>query len=98
MYGITPEDYRRLYEAQGGRCAMCQRATGKTKRLAVDHEHYKEGCQHAPDVGCRRCVRSLLCSPCNITIGRLGPEALARGIMIMKDPPAQHILNGTMTP
>src|SRR5580765_7442294 len=38
-YGITSEQYKALYEAQGGTCYICQRATGKTRKLAVDHDH-----------------------------------------------------------
>lgn len=52
-YGLTKEQYEALYEAQGGVCYICQRATGKRKKLAVDHDH-KTGY-----------VRGLLCSPCN---------------------------------
>ncbi|WP_237113499.1 endonuclease domain-containing protein, partial [Mycobacteroides abscessus] len=36
-FGLTPEDYWKLYEYQNGRCYLCQRASGRTKRLAVDH-------------------------------------------------------------
>jgi hypothetical protein len=37
-YGITREDYWNLYQYQGGVCYICQRATGKTRRLTVDHD------------------------------------------------------------
>jgi hypothetical protein len=93
-YGITGEQYAAIYEAQGGKCYVCQRATGKVKALAVDHDHYREGCLHAPDVGCVMCVRALLCGPCNQTIGRLGTEALARAIMVITTRPAQAVLEG----
>ncbi len=33
--------YWALYEFQGGKCYVCQVATGKKRRLAVDHEHNK---------------------------------------------------------
>ena len=37
--GLTPEQYDALYEAQGRKCALPRcRATGKVKRLAVDHD------------------------------------------------------------
>jgi hypothetical protein len=58
-YGITSEQYEALYEAQGGSCYICQRASGKTKRLAVDHDH-RSGF-----------VRGLLCSTCNKFLGHL---------------------------
>lgn len=52
-YGLTPEQYWALYEAQGGVCHICRRATGKVRRLAVDHDH------------ATGYVRGLLCKPCN---------------------------------
>ena len=38
-YGIDEQQYDALYAIQGGRCAICLRATGKVRRLAVDHDH-----------------------------------------------------------
>lgn len=87
-YGIGAGDYAAIYEAQGGRCAICQRATGKTKRLAVDHDH-KTGE-----------VRGLLCGPCNRgVLGHLrdDPEALQRAITYLRDHPAQAVLNSLNT-
>ena len=93
-YGISADDYWALYEAQGGKCAVCQRATGATRRLAVDHEHGRPGCEHPPDVGCRNCIRGCLCSTCNvIVVGRYDIHALARAIQYLVDPPAQKVLN-----
>jgi len=68
IYGLAAGDYERMYKEQGGTCAICQRATGKTKRLAVDHDH---------DTGL---VRGLLCGPCNKLVGyfRNSPEAFRR--------------------
>lgn len=70
-YNISADVYRRLYEEQGGRCAVygC-RATGKTKALAVDHDH---ACCPGP-VSCGRCVRGLLCGPHNRWIGMSGDD------------------------
>lgn len=91
-YGITVEDYWKILDAQGGKCAICQRATGATKRLAVDHDH--RVCQdHPPDKGCPRCVRGLLCYPCNHNLlGRYGIDALERAIGYLKEPPARRVL------
>lgn len=90
-FGLTQQQYWSLYESQGGSCYICQRATGRTKRLAVDHDH---GCAqgHPPDQGCPRCVRALLCGPCNQMLGRCGVEALGRAIKVLTDPPAQATL------
>lgn len=56
-YGITGEQYLALYAFQGGKCAICKRATGTTRRLSVDHDH-KTGK-----------IRGLLCRPCNNMLG-----------------------------
>lgn len=92
-FGLTSEQYWAIYEAQRGKCFGCQWATGKTKRLAVDHDHelaLEHG--HDPKMGCALCVRSLLCGPCNQILGRLGVEALCRLIQVLTDPPARKIL------
>lgn len=82
-YGITPERYWAMYEAQGGLCAICQRATGTARRLAVDHDH-RCAAGHDPKRGCGRCVRGLLCGPCNQMIGRLGEAALTRAVEYLR--------------
>jgi recombination endonuclease VII len=92
-YSITPEEYQALYEAQGGRCALCRRATGASKALAVDHDHScTEG--HPVKQGCRKCVRGLLCSTCNRIIGhfRDDPDAFLRGNWYLTRPPARGVL------
>ncbi len=92
-YGITIEEYTALFVAQGGACAICQRAYGKTKRLCVDHEHNKPGCDHLPETGCRNCINGLTCNTCNrIVLGRYDVDSLARAIMYMLDPPARKVL------
>ena len=88
---MTGEQYWALYEAQGRRCFICQRATGATKKLAVDHDHHR-GCGHAPETGCPDCVRALLCGPCNQMIGRWNVAALRRAIEVLTEPPAQRVL------
>lgn len=67
-YGIQPGEYDIRYKAQGGTCAICQTATGSSKRLAVDHNHTTGS------------VRGLLCGPCNRFVGRLrdSPDAFLR--------------------
>ena len=90
-YGMPRETYDALYEAQGGRCFICRIANGKTKSLAVDHDHNcREG--HPPDRGCPRCWRALVCGRCNRLVAFLGSEALQRAIELQMDPPAQRFL------
>lgn len=91
-FGLNAEEYWSIYAAQGGRCAICQRATGATKRLAVDHDH--DVClDHPTNQGCRRCVRGLTCSTCNyIVLGRYDVAALQRAIDYLNNPPARRVL------
>jgi len=81
-YGITRADYDALYAAQGGVCYICRRATGKTRRLSVDHDHATGK------------VRGLLCRPCNNILGhaRDDIEFFERAIEFLKNPPANAIL------
>lgn len=75
-YDISDEEYNALYAFQGGRCALCPRATGATKRLAVDHDH-RRGCGHDPAKGCKKCVRGLVCGPCNDVLAHFRDEPMA---------------------
>lgn len=86
-YGLELGDYDLLYEGQGGRCYICQVATGASKRLATDHDHAIE------DLG-RPSVRGLLCGPCNKMIGmsRDNPEFFQRAVEYLRNPPAWEIL------
>lgn len=90
-YGLTPEDYWSTYSFQAGKCAICCRATGRTKRLAVDHDHKCPTGGHDPKMGCPDCVRGLLCGPCNKLLGQLrdSPEALERAARYLREPPFQ---------
>lgn len=91
-FSLTPDEYDRLYEAQGRRCAICRRAQGVTdrpdrqRRLAVDHDHT---CCPGP-TSCGRCVRGLLCDPCNreMAHARDDPEHFRRAIAYLREWPA----------
>lgn len=63
-YGLERGEYEKLYNFQGGLCALCRRANGKAKRLAVDHDHNTGE------------PRGLLCGPCNKMLGH-GRDQLA---------------------
>jgi hypothetical protein len=69
-YGITPEQYDEMLEAQGGGCAICGKPPGKTA-LHVDHCH---------ETGR---VRGLLCFSCNAGLGQFkhDPELLEAALM-----------------
>ncbi len=81
-YGLKAGEYDLLYAEQGYCCAICQRAKGVSKKLAVDHDH-KTGY-----------VRGLLCGPCNKVLGHLrdDPEAAHRMELYLLWPPALNTL------
>ena len=90
-YSITREQYEEIKERQGGRCAICRKATGAKKALAVDHDH---SCCPGK-TSCGKCVRSLLCTPCNRFIGHIGddPEVAERLLLYLIDPPGKDYLD-----
>lgn len=66
-------DFEDLLESQGGRCLVCKTSdpsgvAGKGRDgWAVDHDH-----DCCPGKGsCGRCVRGILCHPCNVGLGFL---------------------------
>lgn len=91
-FEITADEYQAIKESQDGRCFVCRVATGKTKRLAVEHEHNMEGCEHPPENGCYQCIRALCCGRCNELVAFLDADALARAITLLTDPPARKLL------
>lgn len=81
-YGLQPGEYEAMYELQGGKCAICQIATGKARRLAVDHDH-ETG---AP--------RGLLCNNCNKVVLGFDGGVLARAIAYLADPTYAQLQRG----
>lgn len=90
-YSLTAAEYEAIYEAQGGVCAICRRATGKSKALAVDHDH---ACCPGP-TSCGRCIRALCCSVCNRMLGHLrdDPEMVERVLVYLNDPPGRRLID-----
>lgn len=64
--GLTVAQYQAKRDAQNGRCAGC----GSDSPLEIDHAH--ECC--AGNESCGKCVRDLLCGPCNRTLGQSGDD------------------------
>jgi hypothetical protein len=67
VYGLTSEDWNKMYSEQQGCCAICNTPEtllnkGLNKRLGVDH------CHRTGD------IRGLLCDNCNLAIGMLGDD------------------------
>jgi hypothetical protein len=94
QHGITEEEYWELYEKQGRKCALPRcRATGKVKRLAVDHDHdmAEQVCGHARDRSCKRCRRGLVCGPHNYDLlGKFAGD-LRDALDYLADPPARRL-------
>lgn len=70
-YGLTPEQYEEMLEAQGGVCTICGGApgpVGPASVLVVDHDHETN------------LVRGLLCANCNSGLGYMqdNPAILER--------------------
>jgi hypothetical protein len=68
-YGITGEDYDRMFEAQNGRCAICWKEEarlfqGTPRHLSVDHCHKTN------------IVRGLLCFACNTGLGHFADDVI----------------------
>lgn len=67
-YGITQEQYDKMLDEQDGKCAVCGRPASDFQRvLAIDHDH--RCCKGS--ISCGKCVRGLLCFPCNTHLGRI---------------------------
>lgn len=65
-YHLTPAQYEDMLHSQGGVCAICKRPpTYKRKFLSVDHDHT---CCPGRTC-CGKCVRGLICQPCNHMLG-----------------------------
>lgn len=65
LYGLTPERYSEMLQAQNGRCAICDGdgvSTDGRLPLGVDHDHETNR------------VRALLCNHCNVGLGMFGDD------------------------
>lgn len=80
-YGLLPGEYDKLFQLQGGVCAICKQP--RKQRLSVDHCH-KTGQ-----------VRGLLCRLCNgrlLTAARDNPGILRSAADYLEEPPALRYL------
>jgi len=65
-YGLKPEDYARLFLAQGAVCAICRRPPSGRRMLDIDHCHQTLE------------IRGLLCHRCNRGLGYFSREHAER--------------------
>jgi len=75
-FGLTIEDWNKMFEAQEGKCDICKvHQSELPRRLCVDHNHITGK------------VRKLLCNDCNTGMGLLkdNPELLEQAIKYLKE-------------
>lgn len=79
QYNLTPEAYQALVERYRGLCWLCRRNKGRQ----VDHDH--KCCPGK--TSCGKCVRGLLCGPCNKFLGHIrdNQEILVNGIQYLDE-------------
>ncbi len=56
-YGISPDEWEMIFQAQGNRCAICKSDTPGKQSWHLDHDHSTGR------------VRGILCHMCNILLG-----------------------------
>jgi len=66
----TSEWYVETLLGQNGHCALCDRVP-TTRRFQVDHDHDCCPTDKSHRKTCGKCIRGLLCEPCNTDLGRL---------------------------
>ncbi len=85
VYGIDFDHFSKMLKAQHGMCAVCHIDNPGTKTgvWVVDHDH---AC-HPGRRGCIKCVRGLLCNPCNSMLGLAedNPELLRSAIAYLEN-------------
>ena len=61
-FGVSGEEYDRMFAVQGGVCSICGRPPTERKALHVDHDH------------ATGLVRKLLCHLCNTALGQFSDD------------------------
>lgn len=70
-YKVDQERFEAMLAEQGGGCAICGSPTPRwTGYWHIDHDH--ACCDR--DGSCGKCVRGVLCQPCNVGLGHLGDD------------------------
>lgn len=77
IYGLSLEEYDRMFQAQSGRCWICAERPNGERPLAVDHDHVSGK------------IRGLLCHACNCGLGffRDSADRLGRAIEYLSGHP-----------
>ena len=88
-YGITADEYNAILAAQGGRCYICRRGNGRSKRLSVDHCHKTGRVRGLLDTGCNKWVLGML---------RDDVDASRRVTEYLTSPPAFAVIGERVVP
>lgn len=74
-YGISPEQYMQIWEAQGGKCKICGKEPKEGEYLHIDHDKQTGE------------IRGLLCGKCNRGLGMFDEETknLVKAIKYIKE-------------
>lgn len=75
-FGISADEYMKMFSKQDGKCAICGTPNGVYKKsLAVDHCHKTQK------------IRGLLCLKCNHALGQMGDsiDLLRRAISYLEE-------------
>lgn len=67
-FNITPNQYIDMLKAQNNVCKICEDTDNK--RLSIDHDH---SCCDG-QFSCGKCIRGLICSRCNKTLGMVNDD------------------------
>jgi len=66
-YGLSEDDYRKMYLDEGGKCPICDREFSDKVRVAIDHLHVLHYKKKSAEVR-KRYVRGLVCLYCNFRV------------------------------
>ena len=86
-FRMTPDEFDRLWDAQGRACLICSKTESEGITLCVDHDH---ACCPTTQT-CGDCVRGILCRACNLALGFLedDPDRLQRATTYLRQAETQ---------
>jgi hypothetical protein len=86
-YNITEDFYRNMLVAQENKCAICHHEFSNETRYYTPHIDHNHACCSTAGVSCGKCIRGLLCGPCNQFLGRIKDsiETIERALKYLKE-------------